>query len=116
MSKKKSLPEHNLKVYAGDDFTLPMRWKINGSVVDITGYTAIFTVSRDKGQDVPDLQLTVGSGIVIDAPTQGSIVVSLTDTQTGDLDGFYNYDLKLTSGAGVDQTILLGLLEVVART
>lgn len=80
--------------YPGDDFSLSITYSLNGSPVDVSGYTIEWVITID-GTDT--------SGTVTHS---GPIVISLTGTQTADLAGRGTYRLKIT--APTEKTLLTG--------
>lgn len=101
---------YNFKLDQGASFTLPITWKDSGdSPIDLTGYSAKFTVLDADNNAL--LELTDGSGITLGGAA-GTISVAFTPTQTNAF-AFVSakYVLELTVGS--TQTHLLrGLIEV----
>lgn len=89
------------------DFTLSAIYKVNGSVIDITGYTASFILRGKSGRESELLSLTHLSGIVITA-VLGKVTVSITDTQSVFGNREMEYDLMIQSPAGNDIHLLRG--------
>lgn len=110
MSKKK--PIHDFVVYQGATWGRKITWEIDGTAVDITGWTANMTIKKLASQATPDLELTVGSGIVLTTPASGIFNVNLTDDQTAALSGSYVYDLHLIDDTDQTYRILQGRIQV----
>ena len=110
----------DLTVYQGDSFTLSAIWEIDGSPVDVTGYTAALQV-RKTHDAAPLLDLTSetpGAG-QIQAITlggvAGTITVEVDGADTAGLDfRKARYDLELTDagGTGEVRTLLAGAVSL----
>lgn len=78
----------------------------NGAPVNLTGFTAALQLRQNYNSDVADLTLTTANGGISIVGVTGTITVTATAAQTGDLDpGFYVYDLELTSGSNISRLI-----------
>ena len=98
----------SLYLKPGDDETRVFQYvDSSGNVVDITGYTAVWTG-------------VVGSTTVTETGTvsgsEGKVSVTVADTDTTSLGtagviGYY--DLKITSSGGVDTTIATGAIVMI---
>lgn len=97
----------------GDDWTIKVVVKQNGSVVNITGYTFYFTLKADI--DAPDpgnLQVTATSSG--SNATQGIVYINVDSTLTNNLvPQTYNYDVQQIDDTGNVQTLLIGKVKVV---
>lgn len=72
-----------LEVVAGSDYEVDFELTDSSDVaVNLTGYTAQVDLCSALDDSVPDIELTVGSGVTITAAS-GLIAVSLTAAQTG---------------------------------
>lgn len=88
---------YNLTVYKGTTFELKPVWKIGGTPVILTGYTADMQVRYATDTDIIVELSTANGRITIDA-AYGRINLLLTAAQTSDLPaGTYQYDLNLTN-------------------
>jgi hypothetical protein len=98
--------EYNKKnpVIRGDDYDLVFVMSSAGVATNLTGYTGVTELRKDKNQLNPDLTITCS----ITALT-GTVTTSFTDTQTSALDGRYFYKVKLTTGS-ITRTKLKGIL------
>lgn len=105
---------HNLKIEKGATFTLPLTWKNeNGSLVNLTGYTARMDIRSAAGAVTAIAQLTSSSGITLGG-TAGTIVVTLSAATTAAItDTSGVYDLELVSAGGVVTRLLEGSVEFV---
>lgn len=100
--------ELDLEIEDNVDYSLPVTYKIGGSAVDNTTYTAKFEI-RDKVGDTGTalLALTVGSGITLSGAT-GIFTIAITDTQCVFGNREMVYALVVTSSGGNDIPLLHG--------
>lgn len=100
---------YNMKVYQGSTFTLKPRWKIDGQLVDVTGYNANMIVRNSPTSTSSIVTLSTANGRIVVGGTNGEFVLSLSATQTTALAaGQYVYDLEVTSPGGVVTRLLEG--------
>ena len=84
-----------------------------GAPINLTGYTAAMQIRQQYSSDVADLTLTTSNGGISITGLTGTVVVNITDEQTGALDeGYYVYDLELTSTGGQVTRLIQGQLTV----
>jgi hypothetical protein len=85
----------------------------SGAPINLTGYTATFALASNyNGATV--ITLTVGSGITI-TPSTGTINLHATYSQTAISEGTYVGELMITSGGGVETSLLKGNIVVKAK-
>jgi len=104
---------YNITMDQGAQWTLQVVYdNNNGTPFDLTGYTARMQVRPKFGSDNAVLTLSSpSSGIVITGAT-GTLELTATTAQTGDIPGgFYVYDLEITSG-GVVTRLMQGSVTV----
>ena len=84
-----------------------------GVAINITGYTAALQLRSEPSDATAVLSLSSPSnGITITGAT-GTIAVTASAAQTGAIsEGFYYYDLEITSGAGIVTRLVQGQIEV----
>jgi len=100
---------HNLTIYRDRDFSQTFYLKNLGVAMDLTGYTGKAEIRENKD----DANLIVAFQVTID-PLIGSIVISLTDTQTILLPvGDMAWDLVLTDPHGARQNYLEGQVKIL---
>ncbi len=100
---------HDMTIYRDRDFSQTFYLKILGAAMDLTGYTGKAEIRENKDAAA----LIVGFQVTID-PLIGSIILSLTDTQTMLLpDGTAAWDLVLTDPHGLRQGYIEGQVKVV---
>jgi hypothetical protein len=85
----------------------------NGTPINLTGYTANFAMSQGYN-NATALSLSVGSGITITAAS-GQIDLHATQTQTNIPAGTYTAELIVSSGSGIETSLLKGNLVVSAK-
>jgi len=79
-------------------------WKLDGTPVDITGFTITITFKKDKAR--PDATAAIQKVADLTDPTNGIATFTLTDTDTNVPVGKYCYDIVVvdTSGAVTQAT------------
>lgn len=106
----------HLKMEQGATFTQRLTWKIDGSPVNLTSYSARMKVRR-MVQEPAILSLTTstGGGIVLGG-VNGTIDITVSATQTALLNaGKYMYDLELVTAGGVVTRLVKGRLTIDAE-
>ena len=100
---------YNMKVYQGSTFSLAPQWKINGTYVNVTGYTAAMDVKNSATSATTIISLTSSNGKITVGTTDGKFTLALTAGETTALAaGNYVYDLEVTSPGGVVTRLLEG--------
>ena len=101
-----------IKVKRSRSYDRTFTYKINGSAVNLTGYSATMNVRKVAGSTAI-LTLTNGSGITLGGAL-GTVTIALTPAQTDAFAaGEYYYDVELSSG-GNDIDFLEGSFKVKA--
>ena len=81
---------------------------VSGSLLNLTGYTAAMQVRETYDASATLVSLTSSSGITLGG-SAGTILVTISAAATAAIkDGFYSYDLEITSGAGVKDRVVQG--------
>jgi len=107
--------ELNLAVEQGTTFSQTLTWKIDGTAVNLTGYTARMQARDDVTSSTTILSLTQAAGLTLGG-VAGTIIIALTATETAALvAGNYVYDLELVSSSGVVTRLVQGTLAVSAE-
>jgi hypothetical protein len=107
--------DYNIKCPQGATFDKTFTITVNGSPMNLTGYTAAMQVRETYDSTSTLLSLTNGSGITLGG-TAGTIAVLVASTATAAIaDGFYSYDLEITSGGGVTDRLLQGKFVVTPQ-
>lgn len=102
---------YDIEIYQGDTFSFQLKLKDNAAnPVDVTGWTAlaqIRKISDSSPGETPAMSATIQG-------TEGTVVLSLTDTETSALDGEteYKYDVQLTDAGGNKRTYIGGKITV----
>lgn len=89
---------YNMKVYQGSTWTLNPQWKIDGTYVDVTGYTAVLTVKYSPTSETSIIVLSTDNGRIVTGTTDGKFAMTLSAATTAGLTaGNYVYDLEVTA-------------------
>jgi len=87
-----------MKVYQGATFSLRPQWKIDGTYVNVTGYTAAMSVKYSPTSVSTIIELTSANGKITVGTTDGKFTLNLTAAETTALAaGNYVYDLEVTA-------------------
>ena len=87
-----------MKVYQGATFNLTPRWKIDGTYVNVTGYTAEMKVKNSPSSVSSIIELSSANGRITVGTTNGQFTLALTAAETDALTpGNYVYDLEVTA-------------------
>jgi hypothetical protein len=97
----------------GRDFFLTALYKDGTTPINITGYTAAFSLSQNYN-GATTLALTTGAGITITG-SAGEIDIHATATQTDVSPGTYVAELEIISPANVKTSLLKGNIVVLAK-
>ena len=96
---------YNIEAYQGATYTLNMTYKIDDSVVDLTGYTAAMQVRLEPSSPTAVLSLESGAGITLGGAL-GTIAVEVSATDMAAITAkTYQYDFDLSSGDQVTRLI-----------
>lgn len=107
--------QYSYTIDQGADWYLTVTYKdSNGTAINLTGYTAAMQFKLTSSA-TSALSLTSSSGITITAAT-GTLAIRATAAQTGALGAYkYDYDLEITSSAGVVTRLIQGVATVNAQ-
>ena len=95
----------------GATFNLLLTWKINGTPVNLTGYTARLAARVDVEDTEVILSLTTSNGGITLGGSAGTISLDQTATQTTLLPaGTYVYDLELIASNSTVTRLVQGEL------
>ena len=100
----------NLFIDQDADFTTTVTVNdSNGSVLDLTNYTALAMIRKTYQSSTA----TTFTSAFVSPRTTGQITISLTDVQTAALeDGRYVYDLVITDSSGIKTRVVEGIATV----
>lgn len=105
----------NLRMTRGDTFKFTFQVFLNGTEVDITGYTFTMTCRYRVDEAVVFQLSTTTSGITITDPTNGiaQVTVPPSATSTLPLDVLrFPYDIQMTDGSANITTVMRGTLRI----
>jgi hypothetical protein len=105
---------YNATIDQGATFTLQVTYKDeNGVPINLTGYTAAMQIRQNYNDSAALITLTSPSGGIVITGATGTINITISAEQTGSLDeGFYVYDLEITSTANVVTRLIQGQFTV----
>lgn len=99
---------YNITCPQGATFDRTFTISVSNSPMNLTGYSAAMQVRETFDSSSTVVSLTNGSGITLGG-TAGTIAVVISSTASAAIaDGYYSYDLEITSGGGVKDRILQG--------
>jgi|LakMenE18May11ns_1017448.scaffolds.fasta_scaffold9838492_2 hypothetical protein len=102
----------NLNCWQGATFDYNLTWTLNGTAVNLTGYSARMQVRETYDSTTPVISLTSGTGITLGG-TAGSILLDISATTTAGVpSGQYVYDLELVTSGGYVTRLLEGNFNV----
>lgn len=92
----------DIDIYQGATFRKQLIWKIDGVVVNLTGFTARMQIRLAVDSDVSLLELTTENGRIDITDIEGKIdlVISASDTELLDFSSAV-YDLELVDGTEI---------------
>lgn len=98
------------------DYVLPVIYKINGAAVNVTGYTATFTMLDAEGETkTPLLELTEANNGVAIGTTDGTFTVKIDATQATFGYRKMVYDLVVVSPTLVPTRLIHGSCQSYPR-
>ena len=105
---------YNIFIEQGATFYQPLVWKDSaGTAIDVTNFTARMQVRRSLQSSDIIIALTTENGRITVGTDDGSIVLSISATDTAALSTFFGvYDLEVESPTGVVTRLLEGGVEV----
>jgi hypothetical protein len=109
--------QYNFIIDQGADWYLNIAYKDStGAAINLTGYTAAMQFRLTTTSATAAISLTQASGITITGAT-GNLAIRATAAQTGALDDSakYDYDLEITSSAGVVTRLIQGIASVSSQ-
>jgi len=78
----------------GDAITIPIRFKQNGAVLDITGWTFNFSVNPKPNPEDASAHVITKTGLTPTNAVGGELDISLTPTETNLLPKTWYYDVQ----------------------
>jgi hypothetical protein len=101
---------HHWRVYQGDTFSRWLRYSLNGTPVDLTGWQIASQIRAKEGSTT-----AVSFAVEVDPDIPGRFRIHLTPEQTNGLSGTMVWDLRLTDPQGNSYTYLRGQVQVTPR-
>jgi len=102
-----------IKIDQGGTWTLSLTYKINSTLVNLTGFTASMMVRTNYTDDNPLLSLTTANGGIALGGTAGTIIITASAIKTAAIPaGQAVYDLELYTGSEV-RKLLRGDVTIV---
>jgi hypothetical protein len=105
----------DLSIEQGSTYNLVLTWKVNGTAVNLTNYTARLQARVDVEDTETVLSMTTGAGITLGGAL-GTITLDQSAAQTAAIAaGTYIYDLEMVAGSGTVTRLVQGELVVSAE-
>lgn len=106
----------DLSIEQGSTYNLVLTWKVNGTAVNLTNYTARLQARVDVEDTETVLSMTTSGGGITLGGVLGTITLDQSATQTALLPaGTYIYDLEMVAGSGTVTRLVQGELIVSAE-
>jgi hypothetical protein len=100
---------YNMIADQGATFDRVITWKdSNGAVINLTGYTAKMQVRTATDATTSLIELSTTNGRITLGGALGTITLNVAAADMNFAGGVYQYDLELTSGAGVVTRLIMG--------
>lgn len=85
-----------------------------GSPVDLTGFTAVrWQMSKSASKRPPQLEKSIGDGVVITSAVDGEFEVTLDSADTEDLKGDFYHEVEVKDASGRPATVLSGTITIL---
>lgn len=108
--------QYDLCIPQGATFSRVIKWKADGTLVNLTGYTARAQIRPTAASATTTLSLTTENGRIALGGSAGTITLSISATDTAAIAaGRYVYDLELVSAGGIVTRLLQGVVMVSAN-
>lgn len=106
----------NFELVQGDTFHYEPAWKINGSYVNVTGYSAKMDVKIAPTSLTTIVELSSANGRITVGTTDGKFTLELTAAETAVLPvGNYVYDLNIIAPDSTESTLLQGGFAITSQ-
>lgn len=93
----------------GSTFSRTLTWKISGSPVDLTDYTARMQARTSHNSATVVIDMTTSNGKITLGGTAGTVTLNLSATETAAITAqSLSYDLELVSVGGVVTRLVEG--------
>ncbi len=108
--------QYDILAPQGATFNETFTYKLGGSPVNLTSYTARMQVRKTPSSDIKILDLTTENGAITLGGVAGTITVNVTATAMAAVQANkYRYDLEVVSAGGVVTRLLEGVFLVTAE-
>lgn len=108
--------QYDILAPQGATFSETFTYKLAGSPVDLTSFTARMQVRKTPSSDTKVLDLTTENGAIALGGAAGTIAVTISATAMAAVAANkYRYDLELASAGGVVTRLLEGVFLVTAE-
>lgn len=98
----------------GSTWNTVLTWKISGTPVNLTGYTARMQARSTVDATTTIFSWTSAGGQLVLGGAAGTITFNVADSVTSTYpDGTYVYDLEVESGGGETTRLLQGTFQIV---
>lgn len=106
----------DLSIEQGATYNLVLTWKVDGTAVNLTNYTARLQARVDVEDTDTVLSMTTSGGGITLGGVLGTITLDRTAAQTAAIAaGTYIYDLEMVAGSGTVTRLVQGELVVSAE-
>jgi len=106
----------DLSIEQGATYNLVLTWKVDGTAVNLTNYTARLQARVDVEDTETVLSMTTAGGGITLGGAAGTITLDRTAAQTAAIAaGTYIYDLEMVAGSGTVTRLVQGELVVSAE-
>lgn len=104
---------YDLCIAQGATFQKVITWKSNGTLVDLTGYTARSQIRATADAATPLIELTTANGRITLGNAAGTITLTISASDTAALTaGRGVYDLELVAANGTVTRLLQGVVTI----
>ena len=99
----------NFKTPQGSTFTRTLVYKVDGTAVDLTGYTARMQVRKSVTDSTVLLSLTTDNSTIVITGATGTVTLTVpATTMAAVAAGSWVYDLEIVSGGSVVTRLIEG--------
>lgn len=106
----------DLSIEQGSTYNLVLTWRVDGTAVNLTNYTARLQARVDVENTETVLSMTTAGGGITLGGAAGTITLDQSAAQTAAIAaGTYIYDLEMVAGSGTVTRLVQGELVVSAE-
>lgn len=108
--------KQNVTLYAGDNLRLLISvTDENGAALDLTGYSAVWTMAENAGDTAVVTKSTDGGAVTIVGDAVGHVAIALSPVDTAQV-GRWWHQLVITSPGGAVSTVTTGSMTIKPRS